>query len=409
MILFAVWYGKKLEKLAKQEQDALAESTGIAEESLDGIRTVQAFTGESHERSRYGNKLTQLLNLEMRNARLTGVFIGIMQFFGFSAFAIVLWYGGSLMQEGDLTVGMLTAFLLYVFKIAGSVGTLGSLYTSYRELKGASAHVLELLETVPEIQDAENAKPLTRPRGRIAFENVSFQYPSQEEQWALREISLTIEPGEMVALVGPSGSGKSTLFALLLRFYDPQSGRITVDGNDVTEVRLEDLRCGIGLVPQDIFLFSETVADNIRYSSEGATEEAIHFAARSAGAEDFILKLPKGYHEMVGETGVKLSVGQRQRIAIARAFLRDPSVLLLDEATSALDAESEEIIQQALLTLAENRTTLVIAHRLATARRASRILVLDEGRIVGQGTHEELFESNDLYRRYWELQSLPGD
>lgn len=406
IILLAVFYGKRLEKLSTQVQDSLAESTGVAEESLSGIRTVQAFTGEDTQRQKYGSQLESLLKLELRNARLLGAFSGIIQFIGFSSFAVVLWYGGLLIQRGELSAGQLTAFLLYVFKIAGSVGTLGSLYTGYRELKGASARVFEILETTPTVEDSSSAKALASIQGRIHFEQVSFQYPTQSEQWALRNINLTIEPGEMVAFVGPSGSGKSTLFALLLRFYDPTSGVIRLDNHDLREIQLSSLRQAIGLVPQDIFLFSETVEENLQYGQPNAESSAVYQSATSAGADSFIRLLPNGYQEKVGEKGVKLSVGQRQRIAIARAFLRDPSVLLLDEATSALDAESEETIQQALSVLAANRTTLVIAHRLATARRADRIFVMDQGQIVGQGTHSELFETNDLYRRYWELQSL---
>src|SRR5262249_32546831 len=406
VILLAVWYGNRLQKLATQVQDALAATQASSEEALAGIRTVQSFVREGHENERYRKGLEDLLRLELRNARIVGAFIGLIQFAAFSAFAGVLWYGGVLIQHEELTPGELTSFLLYSFSIASSVGTLGSLYAGYSELKGASARVFELLDTIPTIEDPPTPVSLGRPVGRVTFEQVRFSYPTAEGRLALEDLDLVIEPGEVVALVGPSGSGKTTVFSLLLRFYDPTTGRVLVDGVDLRSLSLADLRRAVGIVPQDIFLFSDTVEENIRYGSPGATPEQVCRAAEAAGADRFIGELPKGYKEVVGERGVKLSVGQRQRIAIARAFLKDPAILLLDEATSALDAESEEVIRNALGELMAGRTTLVIAHRLSTARRANRILVLDGGRIVGSGTHNELYAANDLYRRYWELQSL---
>jgi subfamily B ATP-binding cassette protein MsbA len=407
VILVAVWYGGRLQTLATRVQDALAETTSVAEEALAGLRTVQAFTREADEVRRYQGRLGDLLRLETRNARVVGAFSGLLQFAGFSAFVVVLWYGGQLIAHAELTPGELTSFLLYTFSIATSVATFGGLYAGYRELQGASARVFELLETPPAIADPPSAEPLSRPRGRIDLHDVRFRYPSAEGRWALEDIDLTIEPGEMVALVGPSGAGKSTLFALLLRFFDPTTGALQLDGRDLRALRLADLRRAIGLVPQEIFLFSGTVEENLRYGDPAATPEQVRAAAVAAGADPFIRELPHGYAEVVGERGVKLSAGQRQRLAIARAFLKDPAVLLLDEATSALDAESEETIQQALAILQKSRTTLVIAHRLATARRADRILVLDRGHIVSSGTHDTLYATNDLYRRYWELQSFP--
>lgn len=406
VILLAVWFGHRLEKLATRVQDALAETQAVTEESLSGLRTVQAFGREEYEVGRYRLRLGGLLTLELYNARLLGAFGGLMTFAAFSAFTGVLWYGGLLIQRGELTAGELTSFLLYSFAIASSVGTLGSLYAGYKELKGASARVFELLDTEPAITDPPDPVPLGRPAGRVTFDRVSFSYPSGEGRLALEDVDLTIEPGETVALVGPSGAGKTTLFSLLLRFHDPVAGSVRVDGHELRKLRLEDLRRAVGVVPQEIFLFSDTVEANLRYGCPEATVEQVRAAAAAAGADTFIRALPKGYDEMVGERGVRLSVGQRQRIAIARAFLKDPAVLLLDEATSALDAESEEVIQRALGELMARRTTLVIAHRLATARRARRIFVLDAGRIVGSGTHDELFAANSLYRRYWELQSL---
>jgi ABC-type multidrug transport system fused ATPase/permease subunit len=331
-----------------------------------------------------------------------------LQTLAFSSFAVVLWFGGWLIARQELTPGELTAFLLYTLQIAGSVGSLGGLWGSYKELRGASARVFELLETPPALSDPPAPIVLSAPRGQVAFKGVSFAYPSGEGRYALQDIDLEIRPGEVVALVGPSGAGKSTLFSLLLRFYDPTSGAVSLDGHDLRSLRLADVRGATGLVPQDIFLFSGTVEENLRYGNPEATTAQVRAAAEAAGAARFIEQLPRGYSEVVGERGVRLSAGQRQRLAIARAFLKAPAVLLLDEATSALDAESEETIQQALTALWAGRAVLVIAHRLATARRADRIVVLDQGRMVGSGTHQDLYATNVLYRRYWELQALPG-
>lgn len=406
VMLLAVWTGGKLEKFATRVHDALADSQAISGEALDGLRTVQAFAREEHEIHRHGARLTEWLGLELARTRLVAVFHGLLQFAAFTAFAGVLWYGASLIRTGELTAGELTTFLLYTFSVAMSVGTLGVLFTSYREMKGASARVFHILDTEPAIKDPETPVSLGRPTGRVAFEQVRFSYPSSEGRAAISAVDLSVAPGEMVALVGPSGAGKSTLFWLLLRFYDPDAGRVLLDGHDLRTLKLDELRGAIGLVPQDIFLFSASVEENLRYGKPDATPEQIRAAAEAAGAARFIQELAHGYEEKVGERGVKLSVGQRQRLAIARAFLKDPALLLLDEATSALDAESEEVIQLALAVLQKGRTTLVIAHRLATARRANRILVLEQGRIQASGTHEELFAANALYKRYWELQSL---
>jgi subfamily B ATP-binding cassette protein MsbA len=408
VVLVAVWYGNRLERLVTQVQDAVADSSAVAEEALSGLRTIQAFTHEPFALERYLGRLRALLRLQFQEARLTGSYMGLLQFLVFAAFGVVLWYGGRLIASKELTPGDLTAFLLYAFSIAVSVASLGGLFGRYRELKGASARLFELLAAEPDIQDAPNAGGLDGTPGRVAFRGVSFRYPLGGRGPALQDIDLVVEPGEVVALVGPSGAGKSTLFSLLLRFYDPTAGRVEVNDRDVRSLRLAELRSVLGLVPQEIFLFAGTVEDNIRLGNPGASDEQVRAAAVAAGADPFIRALPQGYRARVGERGVNLSAGQRQRLAIARAFRKAPAVLLLDEATSALDAESEETVRQALEALLAGRTTLVIAHRLATARRADRILVLDGGRIVASGTHDSLHASNDLYRRYWELQSLPG-
>ena len=405
VVLFAIFYGRRLERLAQKERDAVAETSAWAEEALAGIRTVQAFSAEEHARGRYRARLADLLAVQLHNVRLYGAFSGLMTFFGFTAFALVLGYGGNLMLEGSLSAGRLASFLLYTFSIGTSVGQLGALYAGYKRLRGSSARVFELLDEQSTIVDPRSPVRLAEAPGRLSLRSVGFRYEAAEQP-ALTDVSLEIAPGELVALVGPSGSGKSTLFALLLRFYQPQQGEVLIDGRPLGEVALADLRRRMALVPQDIFLFTGSVADNIRLARPDAGDDDVRAAAAAAGAASFIERLDQGFATEVGERGVRLSAGQRQRIAIARAFLRDPQILLLDEATSALDPDSEATVQRAIEHLLEGRTTIVIAHRLATARRAGRIHVLDQGRLVAAGSHEELYESNELYRRYWLLQSL---
>ncbi len=406
VVIVALAFGKRLEKIATREQDALADMAAEAEESLSGIRTVQAFAREPHVVSRYEGTLGRLLGVQLTDARMQGGFAGLILFAAFTAFAVVLWYGGNLMLHGRLTPGELTAFLLYTFAVAASVGELGSLYAGYRELRGASARIFSLLDTRASIEDAADAQPLSKAVGRIRFSKVRFGYPTNPDgRLALDEIDLEIRSGETIGLVGPSGAGKTTVFSLLLRFFDPSSGSIQLDGLELGSIRLRDLRRVVAMVPQDIFLFSGTVEENIRFGNSEADRDEVRAAAVAAGADEFVRDLPGQYDERVGERGVKLSGGQRQRIAIARAFLADPAVLLLDEATSYLDPDSEEQVRQALANLWKGRTTLVIAHRLATARQADRILIFDRGRIVAEGTHDSLFDSNAIYRRYWELQS----
>ena len=405
VVLFAIFYGRRLERVAQEERDAVAETSAWAEEALAGIRTVQAFSAEDQARGRYRVRLADLLGVQLHNVRLYGAFSGLMTFFGFAAFALVLGYGGSLMIEGALSPGRLASFLLYTFSIGTSVGQLGALYAGYKRLRGSSARVFELLDEQSAIVDAPVPVRLAAASGRLSVRSVGFRYEGAEQP-ALTEVSLDIAPGELVALVGPSGSGKSTLFGLLLRFYEAQQGEILIDGTRLRDVALGDLRRRMALVPQDIFLFSGSVAENIRLARPDAEDGEVLAAAEAAGAASFIEQLDDGFETEVGERGMRLSAGQRQRIAIARAFLRDPQILLLDEATSALDPDSEATVQRAIENLLEGRTTIVIAHRLATARRARRIHVLDQGRLVAAGSHEELYETNELYRRYWLLQSL---
>lgn len=406
VVLVAVYFGRRLEKLSREARDANANASARAEESLNGIRTVQAFQHEGAESALYGKRLLELFGIQVRNAHVEGAFSGLVQFSAFSAFAVVLWYGGRLMLAGSLTPGELTAFLLYTFSIATSVGQLGSLYAAFRELRGASVRIFELLDTPPRISDPPQPVRPVEILGHLTLRDVRFAYDSTPEVFALDGVDFEVRPGEVVGLVGPSGSGKTTVFNLLLRFYDPVSGSVRLDGHDLRELRVEDVRRNIAVVPQEIFLMSGSIEANLRMGRPDATLDEVQRAAELAGADEFIDRLEHGYASEVGQRGVRLSGGQRQRLAIARAFLKDPAVLLLDEATSALDPDSELRVQNALETLMRGRTTLVIAHRLVTARRADRILVFERGRVVATGTHEELYATNELYRRYWTLQSL---
>jgi len=403
--LVARLFGRPVQRLNTDVQDRLADSSAIADEALAGIRTVKSYNGEGLEQDRYAGTMDELVTSQLRSAHLVGAFYGLMNFAAFAAFAVVLWFGARGVTAGDITPGEMTAFLLYMFAIAGSVGSLGRLYAGFKELRGVSARVFEILDTEPAITDAADATLLHEPRGQLDVDGVRFAYPGSERH-ALREVSVRIDAGQMVAFVGPSGAGKSTLFALLLRFYDPTAGHIRFDGTDLRALQLASLRAAIAVVPQEIVLFSGTIADNIRYGSPDATDDQVRAAAVDAGAAEFIEALPAGYAERVGERGVKLSAGQRQRVAIARAFLKKPAVLLLDEATSALDADSEAVVAGALERLSAQCTTLVIAHRLATARRADKVVIMDGGKIQDTGSHDELRDRSELYRRYWELQSL---
>jgi subfamily B ATP-binding cassette protein MsbA len=405
------FFGRRLRRMSTGVQDRIAEATALAEEALSQIRTVQSYVQEDQERRRYGGKIAEAVTAAITRARVRGVFFAVITFATFGAIVVVLWQGGRLVLDGQLTPGTLFTFMIYTIMIAGSVASLISFFSAYQESVGAAERVFQLIELEPGISNPRAPTSLpARVAGRIAFEGVSFRYHAGlDSPLVLDHIDLTVAPGETVALVGPSGAGKTTLVSLVPRFWDVSDGRITFDGIDIRALRLAELRRLIGIVPQEPALFSGSIRDNIAYARPGASRDEIEAAARAAHAAEFIDRLSNGYDTIVGERGVKLSGGQRQRIAIARAILKDPRLLILDEATSSLDTESERLIEDALEKLLVGRTTLIIAHRLSTVRRADRLVVLDHGRIVEQGTHSELFARGGLYARLYQLQFRAED
>lgn len=396
-------FGRFIRRLAREVQDALAEASSVAEESLSGIRTVRAFAAEPREIARYGAAIDETYRLGARVALAYGGFQGVAGFAGYGAIALVLWVGGRMVVDGSLTPGDLTAFLVYTLTVAFSLGALSGLYGDFMRAVGASRRVFELLDRQPALERRGGREP-GAVRGALGFEDVVFAYPSRPDQPVLRDVAFDVAPGERVALVGPSGAGKSTIASLLLRGYDPQSGRITLDGVPLTDLDPQALRRVVGIVQQEPVLFATSVRENIRYGRPEASDEEVEVAARAAHAHDFVAAFPEGYDTAVGERGVQLSGGQKQRVAIARALVEDPSILVLDEATSALDAENEHLVQEALERLMQGRTTLIIAHRLSTIRDADRVVVLDGGRVVEEGPHDALVARDGLYRRLVERQ-----
>jgi subfamily B ATP-binding cassette protein MsbA len=406
----AMVFGRRLRRMTTSVQDQVAEASAVAEEAFSQIRTVQSFVQERAERARYGERIAASVRTALQRARVRGVFFGMLTFSAFAGVVFVLWQGGLLVLDGKLTAGALVGFLLNTITIAASIGALATSFSSYQEAVGAAERVFEILEMEPAIADPPAAVPLQTPvQGRVAFEGVSFRYQADPSHpWTLDDVTLTVSPGETVALVGPSGGGKTTLVSLLPRFWDVDRGRITLDGTDIRSLRLADLRGAIGVVPQEPALFSGTIRENIAYARPKASEADVMAAARAAHAHEFIERLPQGYDTLVGERGIKLSGGQRQRVAIARAILKDPAVLILDEATSSLDTESERLIEDALTKLLVGRTTLIIAHRLSTVQRADRLVVVDRGRIVEEGSHGQLLAVGGLYARLYQRQFRDG-
>jgi ATP-binding cassette subfamily B protein len=398
-------YGRKVRVLSRLSQDKIAEVSADANESLYGIRTVQAFAHEAEERKRFGARVEEAFDAATERVRARAFLTALVILLVFGAISIVLWIGGADVLAGSISAGQLSAFVFYAIVVAGSLGAITEVVGDLQRAAGAMERIIELLNTQPIITAPALPKHLPKPlSGRLRFEDVTFHYPSRAEQKALDGFNLAIEPGETIAIVGPSGAGKTTVMQLLMRFYDPDQGRITIDGIDIRDVVPEALRGAMGLVPQDPVIFSSSAAENIRYGQPGADMAAIRQAADAAHATEFLDRLPQGFDTHLGERGVRLSGGQRQRIAIARAVLRNPTLLLLDEATSALDAESEQLVQAALDKLMVGRTTLVIAHRLATVLKADRIVVIDKGRIDAVGSHAELIRQGGLYARLAELQ-----
>ncbi|MDX1421018.1 MAG: ABC transporter transmembrane domain-containing protein [Rubricoccaceae bacterium] len=401
--LAARYFGGIVRTLSRQLQDQLADATAVAEEAVGAVRVVKAFGREPYETARYDTTIEALFATARRRGLLTAVFWNAVAFVFFGALVVIFWYGGREVLAARLTAGDLVAFIFYALNIARTVAGASRLYANVNSAAGASERLFELLDTVPEVVDAPDARPLRRPiRGAVAFEGVTFGY--EPDRPVLRDVTFEVEPGQTVALVGPSGAGKTTLLNLIPRFYDPDRGAVRLDGHDLRTRTVASVRDAISIVAQDIQLFGSSIAENIRYGRLDATDAEIEAAARAANIYEFIAALPEGFATPVGERGVKLSGGQRQRVAIARAILKDPAVLLLDEATSALDAESERAVQEALVRLMDTRTSFVIAHRLATVRHADRILVLDEGQVVEDGTHDGLTARGGLYARLAALQ-----
>ena len=403
-LLPIVWYGRRVRRLSRTSQDRVAELGRYAEEALSGIKTIQAFTHEGVDKTHYGQRVEQAFSSAVERTQQRAWLTGIAMLVVFTAVGLMLWQGGQAVLAGTMSAGELSAFIFYAVLAAGAIATLAEVAGDVQRAAGVAERLLELLDTQPAIQSPTNANDLPKPlRGEIRLVSVSFTYPGREAP-ALETFDLHIQPGERVAVVGPSGAGKSTLLALLLRFYDPSQGHISLDGSDTRRLDLAALRGAMGLVAQEPVLFSGSVAENLRYGDSEASNERLRMAAQDASALDFIEALPQGFDTPLGPGGVQLSGGQRQRLAIARALLKDPAVLLLDEATSALDAESERLVQQALDRLMVGRTSIVIAHRLATVIAADRLLVLDGGRLIAAGGHDELITSSPLYRHLAALQ-----
>jgi ATP-binding cassette subfamily B protein len=409
IVIPLVLSGRSVRERSKRAQDTLAEASAFAAENLGAVRTMQAFNAQPATVGRFGGAVEDAYEAARSATGARSVLTVVAIFLAFASVIGVLWLGAQDVLSGRMSGGTLSQFVLYAVFGASSLGQLSEVWSEVSSAAGAAARIAELIETKPDVKEPEQPKAMPAPpRGEIAFRSVRFAYPSRQDQPALHGLDFSVKPGETVAIVGPSGAGKSTVLQLLLRYYDPQQGQVLVDGVDVSSVSLSDLRARISLVPQEPIIFGASIYENIAYGREGATREDVIAAARRAAADEFITTLPQGYETRVGERGVTLSGGQRQRLAIARAILKDAPILLLDEATSALDAENESLVQTALENVMGARTTLVIAHRLATVLKADRILVMDEGRIVEEGTHAALVARDGLYARLARLQFETG-
>ncbi|WP_294960182.1 ABC transporter transmembrane domain-containing protein [uncultured Flavobacterium sp.] len=401
----AVVFGRFIRKYSKKVQDQVAESQVIVEETMQGISIVKAFANEWYEIARYKGKINEVVKLAIKGGKYRGYFASFIIFCLFGAIVAVVWYGVRLSIAGEMSVGQLISFVLYSTFVGASFGGIAELYAQIQKAIGATERVFELLDESPEKINLDSNKNQEKIKGNVTFKNVAFSYPTRQEIQVLKDVNFLAEFGQKIAIVGPSGAGKSTISSLLLRFYDITSGEITVDGKNIYDYDLENLRGNMSIVPQDVILFGGTIRENIAYGKPDATDEEIIRAAKQANAFNFVDGFPEKFETLVGERGVKLSGGQRQRIAIARALLKNPSILILDEATSSLDSESEKLVQEALEVLMEGRTSIIIAHRLSTIRNADKILVLDNGKISEEGTHQELINlENGIYKNLSNLQ-----
>jgi ATP-binding cassette subfamily B protein len=409
VVLPLVFFGRRERRLSKAAQERIGDLAAQAEETLGGIRAIQAFTQEDRARARFAEGSEAAVRAALRRVFSRSLLILVVILFGFGAITFSLWVGGRDVIEGRISGGELSAFVFYAVLMASSGATVSELWGEIQRAAAAADRLGEVLAIEPAIAAPANPLPLPPAQGRVVFEAVTLRYPTRPDTPALSDFSLVVEPGEAIALVGPSGAGKTSVLSLLLRFYDPSAGRILLDGAEITQLDPRALRSRLGLVPQEPVIFSASIAENIRLGRPDASDAEVATAAEAAAAAEFIAALPQGFATELGTRGVTLSGGQRQRIAIARAILRDPTVLLLDEATSALDAESEFAVQQALARLCKGRTSITVAHRLATVRRADRIVVMDQGRIIATGSHEALLAEGGLYARLAALQFTDGE